>query len=96
MIVAKRVLSQLAQNRDICPRDFFLVRDSANRILIATEDNNKIAIIMLNMKSGVNDYETEILRLIQELKTLGYDILSVVRLTKEYENKEMLFLADSF
>ena len=95
MIAAKRVISQLARNREICPNDFFLVRDYANRILIATEDNSKIAIIMLNMKSGVNDYEAEIPRLIQELKTLGYDILSIVRLTKEYENKEMLFLADS-
>ena len=89
------MISQLARNREICPNDFFLVRDYANRILIATEDNSKIAIIMLNMKSGVNDYEAEIPRLIQELKTLGYDILSIVRLTKEYENKEMLFLADS-
>ena len=95
MIVANRVISQFARNREICPNDFFLVRDYANRILIATEDNSKIAIIMLNMKSGVNDYEAEIPRLIQELKTLGYDILSIVRLTKEYENKEMLFLADS-
>lgn len=95
MIVANRVISQFARNRDICPRDFFLVRDYANRILIATEDNSKIAIIMLNMISGANDYETEIPRLIQELKTLGYGILSIVRLTKEYENKEMLFLADS-
>lgn len=95
MIVANRVISQFARNREICPHDFFLVRDCANRILIATEDNSKIAIIMLNMISGANDYETEIPRLIQELKTLGYDILSIVRLTKEYENKEMLFLADS-
>ena len=94
-MIAKRVISQLARNREICPNDFFLVRDYANRILIATEDNSKIAIIMLNMISGANDYETEIPRLIQELKTLGYDILSIVRLTKEYENKEMLFLADS-
>ena len=95
MIAAKRVISQPARNREICLNDFFLVRDYANRILIATEDNSKIAIIMLNMISGANDYETEIPRLIQELKTLGYDILSIVRLTKEYENKEMLFLADS-
>lgn len=96
MIVAKRVISQLTRNREICPKDFFLVRDSANRILIATEDNSKIAIIMLNMISGANDYEAEIPRLIQELKTLGYDILSVIHLTKESEHKEMLFLADSF
>ena len=95
MIVANRVISQFARNREICPHDFFLVRDCANRILIATEDNSKIAIIMLNMKSGVNDYEAEIPRLIQELMTLGYDILSVIRLTKESENMEMLSFADS-
>ena len=94
-MIAKRVISQLARNREIYPNDFFLVRDYANRILIATEDNSKIAIIMLNMKSGVNDYEAEIPRLIQELKTLGYDILSVIRLTKESEIMEMLSFADS-
>ena len=95
MIAAKRVISQLARNREICPNDFFLVRDYANRILIATEDNSKIAIIILNMTLGVNDYEAEIPRLIQELNTLGYDILSVIHLTKESENMEMLSFADS-
>lgn len=96
MIVVKQVILQLARNRDISPRDFFLVKDCANRILIATEDNSKTAIIMLNMISGGNDYEADIPRLIQELKMMGYNILSVVRLTKEYEKKKKLLFAESF
>ena len=94
MIVAKRVISQLARNNDICLKDFFLVRDCANRILIATEDRSMTAIIMLNMLSGFNEYKSDIPRLTQELKLIGYEILGIVAITKGFQKSDPVFLAD--
>ena len=84
-----QVMSKLVRNRNIYLSDFFLVRDNANRILIATEDRNMTAIIMLNMSSGFNDYESDVPRLIYELKMSGYEILYVVHITKGREGKTM-------
>lgn len=94
MIIAKRVISQLARNKDICPHDFFLVRDCANRILIATEDRSMTAIIMLNMLFGFNEYKSDISRLTLELKMLGYEILGVVHITKGCQKSKIVSLAD--
>ena len=94
MIVAKRVISQLARNKDICPNDFFLVRDCANRILIATEDRSMTAIIMLNMLSGFNEYKSDIPRLTHELKLIGYEILGIVPITKGCQKFKIVSLAD--
>ena len=69
-----QVMSKLVRKRNIKPSDFFLIRDYANRILIATEDVTMTAIIMLNMSSGTNDYESDVPKLIHDLKASGYDM----------------------
>ena len=77
-----QVMSKLARKRKINPNDFFLVRDYANRILIATEDATMTAVIMLNMTHGSNEYESDVPRLIHDLKSSGYDMPFVIYLTK--------------
>ena len=75
-------MSKLVRKRNINPSDFFLVRDYANRILIATEDATMTAVIMLNMTRGSNEYESDVPRLIHGLKSSGYDMPFVIHLTK--------------
>jgi hypothetical protein len=82
-----RVMSKLVRgNTD--PGDYFMVRDCANRILIATEDATMTAIIILNMSSGANDYESDVPRLIHDLKVSGYDMHCVVHLWKSQEKSK--------
>ena len=83
-----QVMSKLVRKRNINPSDFFLMRDYANRILIATEDVTMTAIIMLNMSSGTNDYESDVPKLIHDLKTSGYDMHCVVHLWKSQEKSK--------
>ena len=83
-----QVVSKLVRKRNIKPSDFFLIRDYANRILIATEDVTMTAIIMLNMSSGTNDYESDVPKLIHELKASGYDMHCVVHLWKSQEKSK--------
>ena len=66
-----RVMSDLVRQNNINISDLFLVRDSANQILIATENKSRTAVIMLNKTSGFNDYESDVPRLIYELKMSG-------------------------
>ena len=77
-----QVLSKFVCKGKIEPKDFFLVRDYGNRILIATNDGNMTAIIMLNMTRGSNEYESDVPRLIHDLKSSGYDMSFVIYLTK--------------
>ena len=77
-----RVMSKIVGKKKINPNDFFLVRDCANRILIATEDKTMTAVIMLNMTRGSNEYESDVPRLIHGLKSSGYDMSFVIYLTK--------------
>ena len=83
-----QVMSKLVRKRNIKPSDFFLVRDYANRILIATEDATMTAIIMLNMSSGTNGYESDVPRLTHDLKASGYDMYCVVHLWKSQEKSK--------
>ena len=85
-----RVMSKIVGKKKINPNDFFLVRDCANRILIATEDKTMTAVIMLNMTRGSNEYESDVPRLIHGLKSSGYDMHCVVHLWKSQEKSKKI------
>ena len=46
------------------------------------------------MLSGFNEYKSDIPRLTQELKLIGYEILGIVAITKGFQKSDPVFLAD--